>query len=145
MPTTVRERVQRHRQITRATGFVRVDVELPRHLISVLRRDNESLKDLMLRALNALKEHVSGNVTGNKPRRNVLPETFPETRQPNSSTCGTRGSRPRTLPSGWALPTGLRNHGPISCNGGAWSKSGRVAGIIPAVEPRPAQRNRTHS
>jgi hypothetical protein len=88
MPTTVRERVRRHRQLTRATGFVRVDVELPGHLVFALRLENESIQSLMLRALNALKEqmtgHVSGNkppeqktslVTGNKPRHKLLPET----------------------------------------------------------------------
>jgi DNA-binding Lrp family transcriptional regulator len=69
---SIRARVARHREDARVRGLVRVEVELPRHLLT-LRGSNESLKSLLIRALTALHQQVTA------PRRTPLPETLPET------------------------------------------------------------------
>jgi hypothetical protein len=87
MAESIRERVARHREHARFNGLVRVDVELPQSLLH-LRRSDETVKDLIIRALTAL-------LPPNSPaRRDVLPETLPETQPP----APTVKKLPETLP-----------------------------------------------
>jgi hypothetical protein len=74
MAESVRARVQRHRDHARSKGLVRVEVELPSHLLA-LRRADETVKALLIRALTALLPPAT------RPTTPPLPETLPETQR----------------------------------------------------------------
>jgi hypothetical protein len=81
MPEPIRTRVQRHRAHARDHGLVRVDVELPRHLVVALRRPDETLAALLCRALTALQQQVTAPSDQSLPETHIpagdkLPETI---------------------------------------------------------------------
>src|SRR5882724_12231635 len=87
MPQSVRERVRWHREEARSKGLVRVEVEIPRHLLQ-LRHPDETVKALLIRALTALLPPAT------RPPPPPLPETLPETQPPMPAA----KKLPETLP-----------------------------------------------
>jgi hypothetical protein len=80
MPEPIRARVQRHRQSAKDHGLVRVDVELPRHLVVALRRPEETLASLLCRALTALQQQVTAPPGQSLPETHIpAGDTLPET------------------------------------------------------------------
>jgi DNA-binding Lrp family transcriptional regulator len=89
-PKSVRERVRWHREYARASGLVRVEVELPKHLL-LLRRDDETVRALLIRALTALQQQAT-------PHRTPLPETLPETHPSRPAVKKLPETLPETVP-----------------------------------------------
>jgi len=102
MPEPVRTRVQRHREEARLKGLVRVEVELPAHLLHP-RRPDETVKALLVRALTALQRQslpeTEGAASRPLPVTDAPPgEPLPEIPSPAAQTLPETPLYPGVLP-----------------------------------------------